>query len=69
MPPLVIPPLFAWMLGAMGAAAALRWAAREMRRINSELDRVRENQAAKPPERDGMPTLKRDPNTGEYRPG
>jgi hypothetical protein len=61
-----MPPLFAWMLGALGATAALRWAAREARRINAELDRVRETGAA---ERETLPTLKRDPQTGDYRPG
>jgi hypothetical protein len=69
MPPLVIPPLFAWMLGAMSAAAMVRWAVREARRINAELDRQREAPFREPSGREELPTLKRDPKTGEYRPG
>jgi hypothetical protein len=40
-----------------------------VRRVNSELDSVRATQAAEPANRDAFPTLKRDPRTGEYRPG
>jgi hypothetical protein len=69
MPPLMIPPLFAWMLGALGATAAVRLVVKEARRINAELDRVRQSPIAEPVERDNLPTLKRDPATGEYRPG
>ena len=65
----MIPPLFAWMLGTMGAAAVVRWAVREKHRINSELDRVREVPPGERGEREALPTLKRDPQTGEYRPG
>jgi hypothetical protein len=67
MPPLVIPPLVKWALAAVGGAAAVHWAVREFRRVNEELDRVR---AA--PAKDGghrqLPTLRRDPVTGEWRP-
>jgi hypothetical protein len=65
----VIPPLFAWVLGAMGATAVARWAVREKRRVNAELDRVRDAPLGDPSEREKLPTLKRDPKTGEYRPG
>jgi hypothetical protein len=65
----VIPPLFAWMLGAVGAAAVARLVVRETRRINAELDRMREMPPSKPAGREGLQTLKRDPKTGEYRPG
>lgn len=65
----MIPPVFAWMLGAVGAAAVARWVMRETRRINSELDRMRAEPPGETAGRDALPTLKRDPKTGEYRPG
>jgi hypothetical protein len=64
--PFALPPLFVLALGAMGAAVAVRWAVREAQRINADLDRVRSKAE---PARDVLPTLKRDPVTGEYRPG
>jgi hypothetical protein len=64
-----MPPVFALALGVMGAAALVRWCVKEVRRVNSELDSVRATQAAEPANRDAFPTLKRDPRTGEYRPG
>jgi hypothetical protein len=64
-----IPPLFAWALRAMGAVMVLHLAMKEIRRVNAELDRIRRGQAAGSGERDSRPTLKRDPATGEYRPG
>ena len=33
----MIPPVFAWMLGAVGAAAVTRWVMRETRRIKMSL--------------------------------
>jgi hypothetical protein len=38
MPPLLIPPVLAWTLGAVGAAALAKLLAREWRRVNAELD-------------------------------
>jgi len=64
-----MPPVFALALGLMGAAALLRWFVKETRRVNAELDGVRATQAAEPVDRDALPKLKRDPHTGEYRPG
>jgi len=61
-----MPPVFAFALGLMGAAALVRWCVKEVHRVNAELDSVRETQAI---DRDALPTLKRDPHTGEYRPG
>jgi hypothetical protein len=58
MPPLI--PLAA--LAALSVYGA-RWARKEWRRINAELDAVR------PPEGDREhPVLRRDPATGEWRP-
>lgn len=62
-------PVFALAVGLMGAAAFARWCAREVHRVNTELDRFRRNRAAEPVDRNALPTLKRDPRTGEYRPG
>jgi hypothetical protein len=67
MPPIAIPPLLAWTLGAIGAVFMARWAKKEWRRVNAELDEVRKRPEAA--DRDSLPKLKRDPHTGEYRPG
>ena len=64
-----MPPVFALALGVMGAAALVRWCVKEVHRVNAELDSVRQTQAAEPVDRGTLPTLKRDPHTGEYRPG
>ncbi len=58
-------PVLAMTLGLMGAAALVRWCLKEAHRVNSELDEMR---AAAPIDRATLPTLKRDPRTGEYRP-
>jgi hypothetical protein len=65
--PFAIPPLFILALGVMGAAVVVRWAMKETHRVNADLDRVRDPAVAEPA-RDALPTLKRDPATGEYRP-
>jgi hypothetical protein len=68
MPPFLIPPLAKWALAAMGGAAAVHWAIKEFRRVNTELDRVRAAPGMDAAERrQGLPTLRRDPNTGEWR--
>jgi hypothetical protein len=64
-----MPPVFAVALGLMGAAALVRWCVKEARRVNTELDGVRARQAAEPVDRNALPKLRRDPRTGEYRPG
>jgi hypothetical protein len=38
-------------------------------RVNGDLDAVRAQAAAEPFDHKLLPTLKRDPRTGEYRPG
>lgn len=52
-------------LGAAGAFLAAKWLAREARRVNSELERVKATMAEPPAHR---PSLKRDPESGIYRP-
>ena len=61
-----MPPLIVFALGVTGAAMLVRWCVREVQRVNTELDEVR---ATSVPDRDNLPKLKRDPETGEYRPG
>lgn len=63
-----MPPVFALALGLMGAAALVRWCVREAHRVNAELDDIRGAPAAEPIDRTTLPKLKRDPQTGEYRP-
>jgi hypothetical protein len=60
-------PVLVLTLGMVGAAALVRWCAREVRRVNAELDRVRA-QAPESVDRNALPKLKRDPVSGEYRP-
>lgn len=64
-----MPPVFALALGLMGTAVLVRWCVREVRRVNAELDEMRERPAGEAIDRKGLPKLKQDPDTGEYRPG
>ena len=61
----VIPPLVKWTLGALGAAVAVHWVVKEVRRVNEELDRAKAR--VRVTDRKVYPTLRRDPHTGEYR--
>lgn len=60
-----MPPLILIAAGILGGAALLRLAVREGKRINRELDDTRK---AKPAEQERMPKLRRDPDSGTYRP-
>jgi len=64
-----MPAVVALALGMMGAAVLVRWCVKEVQRVNAELDNVRASAAVEPVDRDALPTLKRDPETDEYRPG
>lgn len=64
-----MPPVFAFALGLMGAAVVVRWCVKEVQRVNTDLDRLRRSGAMQPVDREALPKLKRDPETGEYRPG
>ncbi len=68
MGPFIIPPLVKLALGAAGAAAVVHWVVKEVRRINEELDSARRVRVTEKVRRGSIPTLRRDPNTGEYRP-
>ncbi|MBN9585191.1 MAG: hypothetical protein BGN84_16270 [Afipia sp. 62-7] len=61
-----MPPLILIAAGLAGGAALVRLAVREGRRINRELDEARK---AAPGEMNDIPKLRRDPDTGTYRPG
>lgn len=65
MPAFIIPPLVKWTLAALGGAMVVHWVVQEVRRANEELDRQRAPVRINRAER--LPTLRRDPTTGEYR--
>jgi hypothetical protein len=60
--PFLVPPIVAGALGVLGAVALAKFAAREWRRINAEL-----HPDAAPAEAE-RPRLRRDPETGVFRP-
>jgi hypothetical protein len=62
-----MPPVLALAFGLIGGAVLLRWCIKEVQRVSADLDTVRGN-AADPVDRETLPTLKRDPQSGEYRP-
>ena len=62
-----MPPLIAFA-GALGSLAAVRWVYRAAQRVNQELEEARRARVAEARSND-IPTLRRDPVTGAYRPG
>ena len=67
MPPIAIPAVVKLALGAIGAAAVVHWVVREVRRINEELDRLKAVPVVETVARDTLLTLRRDPQSGEWR--
>jgi len=65
MPPFVFTPLVKWSLSALGGAMVVHWVVKEVRRVNEELEARRATAKIRDQER--RPTLRRDPQTGEYR--
>jgi hypothetical protein len=63
-----MPPLVAFA-GALGGLAVVRWAYRTALRVNRELEEARLARVAESVRSNEIPTLRRDPNTGAYRPG
>ena len=63
-----MPPLIAFA-GALGGLAVVRWAYKTAQRINRELEEARLARVAESFQTSEIPTLKRDPVTGAYRPG
>jgi hypothetical protein len=64
--PFVIPPLVKFAIGALGAGAIAAWVAKEVRRINDELERMK-TVPVDAVARQDLPTLRRDPRSGEWR--
>ena len=63
-----MPPLIAFA-GALGGLAVVRWAYRTAVRVNRELEEARLARLAEAARSGEIPTLRRDPTTGAYRPG
>jgi len=63
-----MPPLIAFA-GALGGLAVVRWAYRTALRVNRELEEARLARVAEAAGSNEIPTLRRDPVTGAYRPG
>ncbi len=63
-----MPPFIAFA-GVLGGLAMVRWAYKTALRINQELEEVRLSRVAEAARVGEIPTLRRDPVTGTYRPG
>jgi len=63
-----MPPLIAFA-GVLGGLAVVRWAYRTALRVNRELEEARLARLAEASRSNEIPTLRRDPITGAYRPG
>ncbi len=63
-----MPPLVAFA-GTLGGLAVVRWAYRTAPQVSRELEAARLARAAEAIQPRDIPTLRRDPNTGAYRPG
>ena len=63
-----MPPLIAFA-GALGGLAVVRWAYRTVQRVNRELEEARLARVTEAAKSNEIPTLRRDPVTGAYRPG
>jgi hypothetical protein len=59
-------PVIVLMCSAVGAVILLKLFNREWQRVNDELDQIKPVKV-NDSERAGVPTLRRDPSTGEYR--
>jgi hypothetical protein len=67
MPTFLISPLAKIAISMLGAGTVIHWAVKEVRRINEELDRVRTTPTVDPNQRRTFPTLRHDPQTGDWR--
>jgi hypothetical protein len=61
-----MPQAIVWAFGVLGGAALVRWAVREVQRVNRELEESR--MAPEPIVKERLPRLRRDPATGVWRP-
>ena len=55
--------------GVLGGLAVVRWAYKTALRVNQELEAARRARVAESAQPGEIPTLRRDPITGSYRPG
>jgi hypothetical protein len=55
--------------GVLGGLAVVRWAYKTAQRVNQELEEARLARMAEAMRTSEIPTLRRDPVTGAYRPG
>jgi hypothetical protein len=55
--------------GVLGGLAVVRWAYKTAQRVNQELEEARMARMAESMRTSEIPTLRRDPVTGAYRPG
>jgi len=55
--------------GVLGGLAVVRWAYKTAQRVNEELEEARMARMAESMRTSEIPTLRRDPVTGAYRPG
>ncbi len=62
-----MPPFMLVVAGALGGTVLARWAMREIRRVNDELDRIRTAHMAEA-RVEPVRRLRRDPKTGAYFP-
>jgi hypothetical protein len=65
--PIAVPAAAKLVLGTIGAAAVVHWIVKEVRRINEELDQLKAAPVIEPVAREALPTLRRDPRSGEWR--
>jgi len=59
-----MPPIIVLAPGALAAGAIVSRVVKEVRRINSELDRAKTGRAIDPVSREVLRTLRRDPRSG-----
>ena len=64
-----MPPVLALAFGVVGAAALVRWCVKEVQARQRRTRRCAPRATAETVDRGALPTLRRDPHTGEYRPG
>ena len=62
-------PAFVAVAGVLGGLAVVRWAYKTAMRVNQELEEMRLARVVETAQGNEIPTLRRDPQTGAYRPG
>jgi hypothetical protein len=67
MPPFLISPLAKMTVASVAAGALISWAVKEVLRMKQELESLRTAPDLDPSVRQTFPTLRRDPQTGDWR--